>query len=288
MAKRRTKKPSAAKWRASWKGDLQFGLVRFGVEAINAHSRSGSDIHFHQLHAKCHSRIEYQKVCPIHGEVEQDEIVLGFEYGRGKYVEIDPEELDEMRTKDERSLRIEEFIPADQLDQIYFDGRMYFLTPVGAHDREPYQLVRAALEEDNRIGIGQVVFSGKEQLAAILPRDNVLAMAMLNYALEIRNSKSLGVGGESDVSPKNLRLAKEVVRSMSSKHFSIGDYEDRYRERVKELIDRKRKGKEVVMPEEEKEAQVLNLMEALQKSLHPSNGHPKGSERAHKRRRKAG
>jgi DNA end-binding protein Ku len=288
MAKRRTKKPSAAKWRASWKGDLQFGLVRFGVEAINAHSRSGSDIHFHQLHAKCHSRIEYQKVCPIHGEVEQDEIVLGFEYGRGTYVEIDPEELDEMRTKDERSLRIEEFIPADQLDQIYFDGRMYFLTPVGAHDREPYQLVRAALEEGNRIGIGQVVFSGKEQLAAILPRDNVLAMAMLNYALEIRNSKSLGVGGESDVSPKNLRLAKEVVRSMSSKYFSIGDYEDRYRERVKELIDRKRKGKEVVMPEEEKEAPVVNLMEALQKSLHQSNGHPKSGERTHKRRRKAG
>jgi DNA end-binding protein Ku len=288
MAKRRTKKPSAAKWRASWKGDVQFGLVRFGVEAINAHSRAGSDIHFHQLHAKCHSRIEYKKVCPIHGEVEQDEIVLGYEYGRGKYIEIDPEELDAMRTKEERSLRIEEFIAADQLDQIYFDGRMYYLTPIGAHDREPYQLVRQALEDDDKIGIGQVVFSGKEQLAAVLPRDNVLAMAMLNYAMELRNPKSLGVGGEADISSKSLRLAKEVVHSMSSAHFSIDDYEDRYRERVKELIDRKRKGKEVVAPEEEEEAPVVNLMDALKKSLHHSNGHAKSASRSPKRRRRAG
>jgi DNA end-binding protein Ku len=288
MAKRRTKKPVPSKWRASWKGDIQFGLVRFGVEAINAHSRSGSDIHFHQLHANCHSRIEYQKVCPIHGEVEQDEIVLGYEYGRGKYVEIDPEELDAMRTKEERSLRIEEFIPADQLDQIYFDGRMYYLTPIGAHDREPYQLVRTALEEDDKVGIGQVVFSGKEQLAAILPRDKVLTMAMLNYTMELRNPKSLGVGGDSDVSSKSLRLAKEVVRSLSSSHFSIGDYEDRYRERVKELIDKKRKGKQVVTPEEEEETPVVNLMEALRKSVHQSNGHAKSASRTPKRRRKAG
>src|SRR4029079_13702559 len=129
---------------------------------------------------------------------------------------------------------------------------------------------------------GQVVFSGKEQLAAILPREKILAMAMLNYSLELRNSKSLGVGGDTDFSAKSLRLAKEVVRSMSSAHFSIGDYEDRYRERVKELIDKKRKGKEVVAPEAEEETPVVNLMEALQKSLHQANGQAKGASRPHK------
>jgi DNA end-binding protein Ku len=242
--KRGTKEPTERAWRASWKGEIRFGLVRFTVEAINAHSPSGSDIHFHQLHRECHSRIKYQKVCPIHGEVEQDEIVLGYEYGRGKYVEVGPDELDAVRTQDERALNIEEFIPPDDLDQIYLDGRIYYLAPAEAHDREPYHLLRRALDEDQRIGIGQVVFSGKEQLAAILPRDSVLVMAMLNYAPELRRPEALGVGDEAtQISPKNLRLAKDVIRSMTSSHFSISAYEDRYRERVQELINAKRKGK---------------------------------------------
>src|SRR5690242_20527454 len=184
--KRRKSKPkrSSSDWRASWKGELQVGLVRFNVEAINAHSPSGSDVHFHQLHAECHSRIKYQKVCPIHGEVAQDEIVLGYEYGRGKYVEIDPDELDQLRTKAERALNVEVFIDPGQLDPIYYDGLMYFLSPTASNAREPYHLLRRALNESVQIGIGQVVFSGKEQLAAILPEQTVLTMAMLNYAPE--------------------------------------------------------------------------------------------------------
>ncbi len=282
--KRRAKKIARATWRASWKGELQFGLVRFTVEAVNAHSRSGSDIHFHQLHATCHSRIEYQKACPIHGEVDQDEIVLGYEYGRGKYIEIDPDELDAMRTREERTLSIEEFISPGELDEIYFDGRMYYLAPDDVHDREPYQLLRRALEEENQMGIGQVVFSGKEQLAAIVPRDDVLLMAMLNYAPEIRNSKALGVGEDLRLSAKNLRLAKDVIRSMTTQRFDISDYEDRYRERVKELIAAKRKGKEVVMAPEQEEEPVINLIDALKRSLHSARGHATHNGRAKRRR----
>ncbi len=267
---------------------MQLGLVRFSVEAINAHSRTGSDIHFNQLHAECHSRIQYDKVCPIHGEVSQNEIVLGYEYGRGKYVEIDPDELDAIRTKDERALRIEEFIDGGQLDQIYFDGRMYYLAPVGVHDREPYQLVRRALEDDGLIGIGQVVFSGKEQLAAILARDRVLAMAMLNYAPELRDPKALGVGSEASVPAKNLRLAKDLIRSMTSERFRIEAYEDRYRERVKELIASKRKGKQIVAPEETERQPVLNLMEALRKSVHHRNGRAAHNRGLGRKGRRAG
>jgi DNA end-binding protein Ku len=266
---------------------MQLGLVRFSVEAINAHSRSGSDIHFHQLHAECHSRIRYDKVCPVHGEVTQDEIVLGYEYGRGKHIEIDPDELDAMRTKDERALRIEEFIAADELDQIYFDGRMYYLAPVAVHDREPYQLVLRALAEENLIGIGHVVFSGKEQLAAILARERVLSMAMLNYAPELRDPAALGVGGESSIPARNLRLAKDLIRSMTSERFRIAAYEDRYRQRVKELISSKRRGKPITIPEEA-DMPVLNLMEALEKSVHRRNGRPSHTHRGAKHRRAAG
>jgi DNA end-binding protein Ku len=259
----RTKSKS---WRASWKGEVRLGLVRFTVEAINAHSRSGGDVHFHQLHAECHSRIAYHKVCPIHGEVEQDEIVMGYEYARGKYVEIDSDELDALRTSSERALTIEEFIPAESLDPIYYDGRMYYLTPDGANDREPYQLLRGAIESEMLIGIGQVVFSGKEQLAAIRPRGNVLVMAMLNYEPEMRDAAALGVGEELKVSTKNLHLAKQLVASMESENFDLSDYEDRYQGRVKELIAAKKKGEEIVPPDDEP-ADVINLMDALKRSL---------------------
>ncbi len=280
MAKRRKKIGGKSRWRAIWKGEMQLGLVRFGVEAINSHSHSGGDIRFHQLHAECHSRIQYEKVCPVHGEVDQKEIVLGYEYGRGKYVEIEPDELDAIRTKEERALRIEEFIDADQLDQIYFDGRMYFLAPSGVHDREPYGLVRRALVDEQLIGIGQVVFSGKEQLAAILPREQVLTMAMLNYASEIRDPKAIEVGTESGAAAKNLRLAKDLIRSMTSDRFRIAAYEDRYRERVQQLIASKRRGKPVLVPREDEPEPVLSLMEALEKSVHRRNGRASRAHRA--------
>src|SRR5436190_24022346 len=108
MAARKTKRaPKRSKHRASWKGNLTFGLVSFPVQAFNAFNREQSDIHFHQLHAKCHRRIHYQKVCPVHGEVSSDEIVSGYEYARGKYVEISAEELDSVRSERERSLTID-------------------------------------------------------------------------------------------------------------------------------------------------------------------------------------
>src|SRR4029450_1088970 len=96
------KKPTGSKRRASWRGQLTFGLVSFPVQAINALNREQSDIHFHQLHATCHNRIHYQKVCPVHGEVSSDEIISGYEYKKGKYVEVESEELDPLRTERER------------------------------------------------------------------------------------------------------------------------------------------------------------------------------------------
>ena len=139
-AKKRDSKP-----RSSWRGMLRFGLVVFPVEAFNAHVRGQGPIAFHQLHAPCHSRIHYQKVCPIHGEVPNDEIISGYEYSKGKYVEIEPEELDKLRSEKERSLTIDSFISQHELDPIYFDGRMYFLAPAGGESKEPYcALVRRA------------------------------------------------------------------------------------------------------------------------------------------------
>src|ERR1044072_2366316 len=110
---------------AGWRGSLSSGLVPFPVEAYNALDRSRGDIHFHQIHAACHSRIRYKKVCPIHGEVDNDEIVSGYEYAKGHYAVIDPEELDQLRTENDKAITIEQFIKPEQLDPVYLDGRSY-------------------------------------------------------------------------------------------------------------------------------------------------------------------
>ena len=146
-AARKKKKKSTAP-RASWKRNLVFGLVTFPVQAINALNRQESDFRFHQLHAGCHRRIHYQKVCPVHGEVSQDEIVSGYEIRKGKYVEITDEELDSVRTDRLRALTIDAFIEAEAIDPLYLDGRMYYLVPDGDVAREPYALIREALERE--------------------------------------------------------------------------------------------------------------------------------------------
>jgi DNA end-binding protein Ku len=131
--------------RPSWKGSLRFGLVSIDVEALNARSSEGRDIHFHQLHCKCHSRIHYEKVCPVHGEIPNDEIVSGYEYTKGKYVEVDAEELDALRTKREKSLVVDSFIDPAELDLIFFDGRMYYLAPATKEANDQIAAIRTAV-----------------------------------------------------------------------------------------------------------------------------------------------
>src|SRR5688572_8323878 len=158
VAKKKPKAKGPAKLRASWRGQFSFGLVSFPVQAVNALNRQQSDIHFHQLHAKCHRRIQYQKVCPVHGEVSNDEVVSGFEQRRGKYIEVEPEELEAVRTKKERALSVDAFVDPSTIDPLYFDGRMYYLIPDGSTASEPYAIVAEAMSRAKCWGIGQVVF----------------------------------------------------------------------------------------------------------------------------------
>jgi len=262
-------KPKRPKHRASWKGNVAFGLVSFPVQAFNALSREGSDIRFHQLHAECHRRIRYQKTCPVHGEVSQDEIVSGYEYRKGRYVEIEPEELDALRTQRERALTIDAFVDHETIDPLYFDGRMHYLSPDGPAAEEPYDVMAEAMEREERYGLGQVVFSGKEQLALVRPIDGVLHMAMLNYAAEIRKPETV-VAQASKERPENrkVELARTLIRNWFTEDLNFQDYEDHYRKKVQELIRAKVEGEEIVAPEEEEpEAEVIDLMDALQKSL---------------------
>lgn len=279
------KKASASKHRASWRGQLTFGLVSFPVQATNALNREQSDIHFHQLHAPCHNRIHYQKVCPVHGEVSSEEIVSGYEYKKGKYVEVGSEELDALRTERERSLTIDAFLEPDAIDPLYFDGRMYYLLPDGAGAAESYAVVAEAMEREEKVGVGQVVFSGKDQIVLVRPISGVLHMALLNYKAEIRSPGSMqGAFRKPKGMLRKVQLAQNLIRSWTERDFDFSEYEDSYRERVQELVKAKVEGREIVAPQESQEPEIVNLMEALKRSVDQvSQGRRKPTQRRRKK-----
>ena len=277
----------AAGERASWKGQLNFGLVSFAVEAFNALNRQKSDVHFHQLHAKCHSRIHNQKVCPVHGEVPNDEIVSGYEVSKGKYVEFDPEELDKLRTDSEKALSIDAFVPPETIDPLYFDGRMYYLLPANTGSHEAFSVVVTAMEKEGQYGVGRIVMSGKDQIVLLRPMDGLLHMAMLNYSAEIRPAAEMKVtkakAGKDQA--KQLKIAQSLIQQWTDDNFDFAQYKDDYKERVEKLIASKVKGRKIEAPKEETEEPVtLNLMEALQKSLAKSGTPKKKSSTSRKSR----
>src|SRR4029078_13402638 len=242
MATRRTKKKSRSKFRASWRGQLRFGLVSFEVQAINAEIKENAEVHLHLLHEPDHQRIHYAKVCPKHGEVPNEEIVEGFANAKGKYVEFEKEELDPLRTEQKKAFSIDAFVSSDEIDPIYFDGRMYYLLPSGANSSEPYTLLEAAMEKKNRWGVGQVVFSGREQLAIVRPLDGVLTMAMLNYQAEIRKPSEIkSEFTRAHTTPRKQKLAEQLVGQWHEKDSDFSDYADRYRQKVKQAIEAKEK-----------------------------------------------
>jgi DNA end-binding protein Ku len=284
MAKRaRKSKRTTPKRRASWKGNLTFGLVSFEVEAFNALDREASDIHFHQLHAKCHHRIHYEKVCPVHGTVPNDEIVSGYEYTKDKYIEIDSEELTALHTKKERALTVDAFVSPDAIDPLYFDGRMYYLVPAIAAAQGPYGVLTAAMDREERYAIGRVVFSGKDQIVLVRPLDGVLHMAMLNYDAEIRPPGKVALGLKRAAGmTREVKLAQTLIRGLFANDFDFDRYEDTHRERVEALIKAKLKGEDLVAPEDDdEEPDVVNLIDALKQSIGrtPSKGRRASSSR---------
>lgn len=281
MATKRKKAAKArSKFRASWRGQLRFGLVSFEVQAINAENKSNADIHFHLLHAPDHERIHYAKVCPKHGEVPSDEIVEGFEVAMGKYVEFEKDELDQLQSEQEKALTIDAFVSADEIDPIYFDGRMYYLIPSGANASEPYTLLESAMDKKDRWAVGQVVFSGREQLVIVRSLEGVLVMAMLNYDAEIRKPAELKTEfTRARTTPSKLKLAEQLIGKWHDGKFDFSAYTDNYREKIQAAIAAKKKG-ETFEPEEEEEPEVINLMDALKRSVADVGGRSKSRKKA--------
>jgi DNA end-binding protein Ku len=265
---------------ASWKGFLKLSLVSVPVKAYTA-TASGNDITLHQLHAKTHTRIQYKKFAPEVGEVSSDEIVKGYEYDKGQYVIIDEEEIDKLRTESDKSIRIDGFIAPDALSSIYLGGRTYFLTPDGPVGQKPYNLLMKGMESNGVCAIAEVVIAQKEQVVMVRPIDGVLAMTVLNRKDEVKAASAFKDEiTETEATEAEKSLAETLIKASILKDFDYSRYHDVYKEKLTKLIQMKIEGKEVVQVRDPEEPKIINLMEALKRSVEEAQASGRGSAAA--------
>jgi DNA end-binding protein Ku len=264
--------------RPIWSGAISFGLVNVPVRAYSAvHDHT---VHFHQLDKRSGARIRYEKVSAKSGRpVDDDDIEKGFEISKGKYVVVEEEEMDELRPRSTRAIEITDFVELAAVDPIYY-ANTYWLGAEGENATRAYRLLRAAMEESERVGIGTVVMRNKQYLAAIRPLDGALAMSTMRFADEVVSRSAIDdmPSAGRRPAPKELRLATQIVESLAS-DWDPKRYHDTYTEQMRDLIDAKAHGKEITSGAETEEptAEVIDLMAALQASVETPKG---GSSRS--------
>lgn len=254
--------------RATWKGFLKLSLVSVPVKAYTATASDGGEIRLNQLHAQCNSRIKYRKICPIHGEVANDEIVSGYEYAKDQYVVVDTSELEKLRTEDPKAITLDEFIAPEALDPAYYKGATYYLVPDGPIGQRPYAVLHQGLVDQNRYGVARMVLHGKEQVVLLRPIEKLLAISPINFEHQITRPATFDDEVPAvEMNPEELQLIETLIDASTHKKFDLGKYKDVYTEKLTQLIEAKVAGKEIVAPPEHEHAHVINLMDALKQSV---------------------
>jgi DNA end-binding protein Ku len=253
--------------RAIWSGSISFGLVNVPVKLYSAVKQK--DVHFNQLEEKTGAHIKYKRVSEKTGkEVDYEKIVKGYEVAKGKYVTVTSEDLEAVAPEKTRTVDIEDFVALADIDPIYYE-KTYFLTPDGEGAAKAYGLLLKAMEDKERVAIGRFVMRTKEYLCAIRPYDGILALETMYFPDEVVAKKDVpGVPErKASVGDKELKIATSLIESLTTE-FKPSAYKDTYREAVLDMIDRKAKGEEIVMPEEtEEKAEVVDLLAALEASV---------------------
>lgn len=257
---------SARMPRSIWKGAISFGLVTIPVNLYSAVERSES-LSFHLLHKKDNSRIENKRFCKEEGvEVPWGEVVKGYEYAKGEHVVVTDEDFARARVPATQTFDVRAFVPASEVEDLYFD-EPYYLAPNGRAAVKAYALIRDALRETGRIGVGTVVLRMREHLAAIEPAGEALVLSTMRFAHEIRSAKDLELpkAGEG-WSEKEMDLARQLIDTLASK-WDPTQFRDTYTEVLREIVEAKAEGKQVALPGAPRRPKVANLMKALQASL---------------------
>lgn len=244
---------------------LSFGLVSVPIQLFSS-SESRATISFNWLHKDCGSRLKQQYVCKKDEQVvEREDMVKGYEFGKGQFVTFTPEELKLLDEQAKEAIEITQFVPADQVGRNLVN-KVYYLGPDKGGARA-YRLLSAALEETGLSAVARYSARGKQYLVLIRPEGEGLAMEQLYYADEVRPFSEVPVG-ETELKPEELTLAVQLIRQAATDSFDAARYEDEVRKRVMEQIERKIQGQEITAaPEDEPQTQIIDLMEALKQSL---------------------
>lgn len=255
----------------SRKSVITFGMVAIPIAMYTA--TQDNDIHFNQLHKEDNSRIRYKKTCAHCGkEINTKDIVKGFEYDKDKYVVITDEEIEKIKTEKEKSIQILHFAQLNQISPVYYE-KTYQATPEAGGEKS-FELLRSALMAEQKIAIGKTVMGTKDTLMAIIPREDGILISTMFYADEIKDLQKQY--SKPEVSEQELNMAKMLINSMDTP-FDSSKYKDEYQEKLRELIETKISGKEVVAAESEGPGKVIDLMEALRASVEKAQ---KGKESA--------
>src|SRR5580704_2253521 len=261
----RTVQFSSMAARATWKGFLKISLVNIPIKVFPATESSGS-ISFNQLHGECQTRIQQKRWCAhCNREVPSSEIVKGYEFEKGRYVVLSEEDFDKVRPESTRVIDLVQFADDSAIDPIYVD-RAYYLAPDGKMAGDAFAVMREGMK--GKVGIGKLALYGREYLVAVRPQQRGLVMYTLHHAAEIRSIdvvEELGSVPET-VKPDEMKLAKQVIATFEGP-LDLANYKDEYREGLQRIIDAKIAGEEIVAPAVVAPPRVVNLMDALKKSL---------------------
>ena len=272
--------------RASWKGFLRIRLVSIPVKAYTA-AASGAKIQLRQLHRECHSPVKYRKVCPLHGELDNGDLVSGYHYAKGRYVVIESEELEQLRRQSDKVVEVEGFLPKDAVDPLYLSGKDYYLVPEGPVGQKAYALIREVMSERGHSALAKIVLTGREQIVLLRPLGRLLVMSLLSYAEEIKDPTAFeDEVEEGGISAPELELAEKLLDATTLAAFDPALYTNQFTARLTELIEAKVAGKEIVRAPAPEEPQVLELLEALRASVERTEEAQAGTARKRKAAKK--
>ena len=257
--------------RAYWKGYLKLSLVSCPIALFPAASER-EKISFHQLNKKTGNRIKYRKVDAETGdEVETDEIIKGYEVGKGEYLELDPEELEAIAIESKRVIDIDEFVPKKEIDELYLNNP-YYIVPDGEVGQQAFAVIREAINKEGMVAVGKVVFTSREHIIALEPRGKGMMGITLRYPYEVRKEDEYFDAIPDEKVPKDmLELATHIVETKKG-HFDPAKFEDRYEDALKDLLKKKQSGEQIEAPRERAPAKVINLMDALRRSVETERG----------------
>lgn len=277
--------------RAIWKGQLRLSLVSIPVE-IHSATKSGARVSFRQIHGPSGKRVRYQKTVQGVGPVKSEDILKGYELGDDEYMLIEPEELDAIKLETKKTLELVQFVETCEIPPLYFD-RPYYIVPSDDLAEDAYRVVRDALRQSEKVGLGQLTMRGKEYLCAIRPCGDGLLLETLHYADEIREADPLFSGIEDDPADDELLSVATELIDRKTKPFDAETFEDHYDSALRDLIERKRKNKKTPRTRAGDEGgesdNVVDLMSALKESLKKDGGGKKtmGSSRSKSSRAKS-